>query len=58
MRVPSCQDLGLGCSCFDIWLYSLVKALKANPSPQVQYWAIFCFWELSYEDFVAETVDK
>jgi V-type H+-transporting ATPase subunit H len=35
-----------------------VKALKANPQPQVQYWAISCFWQLSYEQYVAESIDK
>jgi hypothetical protein len=37
---------------------SLVKALKSNPTPQLQYWIIVCFWELSYEDEVARGADK
>lgn len=37
---------------------SLIKALKSNPTPQLQYWIIVCFWELSYEDEVAKGADK
>lgn len=50
----------------DVWkhenlLSGLIKALKTagpNPSPQLQYWVILCFWELSYEEYVAEALDK
>lgn len=39
-------------------LSGLIKALKSNPSPQLQYWIIMCFWEMSYEEEVAQGVDK
>ncbi|KAJ9122976.1 hypothetical protein QFC24_004014 [Naganishia onofrii] len=39
-------------------LSGLIKALKANPSPQLQYWIILCFWQLSFEQYVAEEADK
>jgi V-type H+-transporting ATPase subunit H len=35
-----------------------MKALKANPQPQIQYWVISCFWQLSYEQYVTDSVDK
>jgi V-type H+-transporting ATPase subunit H len=36
----------------------LVKALKTNPNPQAQYWAISCLWLLTFEPVVAENIDK
>ncbi|RSH85316.1 H(+)-transporting V1 sector ATPase subunit H [Saitozyma podzolica] len=36
----------------------LVKALKTNPNPQAQYWAISCLWLLTFEPLVAENIDK
>ncbi|KAJ9119143.1 hypothetical protein QFC22_003634 [Naganishia vaughanmartiniae] len=39
-------------------LSGLIKALKANPSPQLQYWIIICFWQLSFEIYAAEELDK
>ncbi|KAJ9110092.1 hypothetical protein QFC19_001763 [Naganishia cerealis] len=39
-------------------LSGLIKALKANPSPQLQYWIILCFWELSFETYVSEEADN
>ncbi|KAJ9093252.1 hypothetical protein QFC20_007170 [Naganishia adeliensis] len=42
----------------DSLLSGLIKALKANPSPQLQYWIILCFWEMSFEQYVAEAADK
>ncbi|EIW70107.1 hypothetical protein TREMEDRAFT_61869 [Tremella mesenterica DSM 1558] len=36
----------------------LVKSLKTNPSPQAQYWAICCLWQLSFEPIAAEGMDK
>ncbi|GHJ88819.1 hypothetical protein NliqN6_5221 [Naganishia liquefaciens] len=35
-----------------------IKVLKSNPSPQLQYWIILCFWELSFEPYVADSIDK
>ncbi|KAL7422849.1 H(+)-transporting V1 sector ATPase subunit H [Cryptotrichosporon argae] len=36
----------------------LVKALKGNTAPQQQYSAISCLWQLSFEQVVAEGLDK
>jgi V-type H+-transporting ATPase subunit H len=36
----------------------LFKALKSNPNPQAQYWAISCLWQLSFERVAAEGMDK
>lgn len=37
---------------------SLIKWLKQEPSPQQQYGAISCIWQLSYEQAAAEGLDK
>ncbi len=37
---------------------SLVKWLKDNISPQQQYGAISCIWQLSFEQNAAEGLDK
>lgn len=45
----------------DSILPSLLRALESagpNPSPQLQYWILFCFWELSFESHVAEGAEK
>lgn len=42
----------------DSILSSLIKQLKAGPEPQMQYWIVACFWQLSYEPEVAEGLDK
>lgn len=42
-------------------LPALLRALESagpNPSPQLQYWIMFCFWELSFEGYVAEGIEK
>lgn len=36
----------------------LVKALKNNPGPQAQYWAVSCFWQLSFEENAARGLNK
>lgn len=61
--IPFClgrtsSDPGTGSLLIDLLFRSLIKALKANPSPQLQYWIILCFWEMSFEQYVAEAADK
>lgn len=36
----------------------LVKWLKETPTPQQQYSAICCIWQLSYEEDAANGLDK
>jgi V-type H+-transporting ATPase subunit H len=36
----------------------LVKALKASPTPQAQYWAGLALWELSFEEAAARGFDR
>ena len=40
-----------------LW-FRLVEILKHKPSPQMSYQVAFCFWLLSFEQDVAEQIDK
>lgn len=36
----------------------LVEILKRNPGPQMSYQVAFCFWLLSFEQNIAEQINK
>lgn len=36
----------------------LLEILKQNPGPQMSYQVAFCFWLLTFEQSIAEQIDK
>lgn len=38
--------------------YSLVEILKSNPGPQMSYQVGFCFWLLTFDQDIAEQINK
>lgn len=42
----------------DIQYLSFVDILKSKPGPQMSYQVSFCFWLLSFDQLIAEQIDK
>jgi hypothetical protein len=53
-RLLSTYDIALQ----SLYSFSLVEIIKHNPGPQMSYQVGFCLWLLSFEQNIAEQINK